>query len=78
MKIQNNPFSIAVAYFILIIVISHFFAPPNYSIAQNTISELASQGHAYKGIMQAGLIGFGAVLIIGVIGYFKHYLKAYF
>ncbi|HSG43533.1 MAG TPA: DUF998 domain-containing protein [Anaerolineales bacterium] len=78
MKIPNNPFLIAVAYFILIIVIAHFFAPTNYTFTQNTISELASQGHTYKGIMQAGLIGFGAILLFGVIGYFKRYPKAYF
>ena len=81
MKTQNKsvkPFLIAVAYFILVIVVAHFFAPPNYTFTQNTISELASQGHTYKWVMQAGLIGFGATLIFSVIGYFKRYPKTYF
>ena len=81
MKIQSKslgPFLMAVTYFILIIVVAHFFAPQNYTFTQNTISELASQGHMYKGIMQTGLIGFGAVLIFGILGYFKCFPKKYF
>ena len=78
MRIPNYPFLIAVTYFILVIVIAHFFASPNYDWTKNTISELASQGHTYKGIMQAGLIGFGGILIFGVIVYFKRVSKAYF
>ena len=59
-------FSIAIAYWIAIIILAHFFAPLGYIWTQNTISELASQGHEYKGIMQAGLIGFGALVILAV------------
>ena len=43
-----KPFALAVTYWIAIIIIAHFFAPPGYVLTQNTISELASQGHTYK------------------------------
>ena len=71
-------FAIAVAYFIVIIVLAHFFAPAGYDWTQNTISELASQGHTYKWIMQAGLIGFGFILILGAIRYFKRNTQSHF
>jgi hypothetical membrane protein len=61
-----KPFTLAAAYWIAIIIVAHFFAPPGYVWTQNTISELASQGHAYKWIMQAGLIGFGALILLAV------------
>jgi hypothetical membrane protein len=60
------------------IVLAHLFTPPGYNWTENTISELASQGHRYKGIMQAGLIGFGAILIFGVIKHFKRNRRSYF
>ena len=59
-----KPFTLAVTYWIAIIIIAHFFAPPGYIWTQNTISELASQGHTYKWIMQAGLSGFGALIVL--------------
>lgn len=77
----NRPirlFQFAVVYFVSVIVITHFFVPPNYDWTQNTISELASQGHTYKWIMQTGLIGFGGILFIGVIEYFRESAKRYF
>ena len=61
-----KPFTLAVTYWIAIIIIAHFFAPPGYVWAQNTISELASQGHTYKWIMQAGMSGFGALIALAV------------
>ena len=61
-----KPFTLAVTYWIAIILIAHFFTPPGYVWTQNTISELASQGHTYKWIMQAGLSGFGALLVLAV------------
>ncbi len=75
---RNKLFTFAVTYFIGMIVLAHFFSPPEYDWTQNTISELASQGHTYQGIMQAGLIGFGAILIFGVVEYFKRNQKLYF
>lgn len=71
-------FQVAVVYFVFVIVIAHFFVPPNYDWTQNTISDLASQGHSYKWIMQAGLIGFGSILLVGVVRYFKRNVKLYF
>lgn len=63
---QQRPFTLAVIYWLVIIVIAHFFAPPGYDWMQNTISELTSQGHDHKWIMQAGLMGFGALVILAV------------
>ena len=60
------PFTIAVVYWLVIIIIAHFFAPPGYIWTQNTISELASQGHVHKWIMQVGLMGFGALIVWAV------------
>ena len=76
--LRNKLFAIAVTYFIGMIVLAHFFTPPGYIWTENTISELASQGHRYKGIMQAGLIGFGGTLIFGVVGHFRRHPRLYF
>lgn len=65
MKLQKT-FAFAVAYWLVVIVIAHFFAPPGYVWTENTISELASQGHTYKWIMQAGLMGFGVLIMLAV------------
>jgi hypothetical membrane protein len=73
-----KPISIAVAYFIAIIVLAHFFVPPLYDWTQNTVSDLASQGHTYKWIMQTGFIGFGLLLTWGVIVHFYKNRRAYF
>ncbi len=56
---------IAVIYFIAVIIIAHFFAPPEYNWTQNTVSDLAAQGLKYQWVMQAGFIGFGLLLNIG-------------
>ncbi|MBK9927424.1 MAG: DUF998 domain-containing protein [Anaerolineales bacterium] len=75
---KPRPFLIAVIFFIVVIVIAHFFAPLNYRWEQNTISDLGSQGHVYKWIMQAGFIGFGLILTAGVYSYFRQNNKLYF
>jgi hypothetical membrane protein len=59
-------FTIAIAYWIVIIVVAHLFPPPGYGWTRNTISDLASQGHTYKWIMQAGMIGFGILINLAV------------
>jgi hypothetical membrane protein len=56
----------AVTYFVAMIIAAHFFAPPGYNWTRNTISDLGSQGHARKWIMQAGFIGFGILLAGGL------------
>jgi len=71
-------FAVAVTYFVSVIIIAHFFTSVGYDWTQNTISDLAAQGHSYKWIMQAGLVGFGSALILGVVRYFKAYPKSYF
>ena len=73
-----KPFSTAVIFFIAVIIIAHFFTPPNYDWTQNTISDLASQGHTYKWIMQSGFIGFGLILTIGVLVHFCQSKQRYF
>jgi hypothetical membrane protein len=73
-----KPISVAVAYFIAVIVLAHFFVPPLYDWTQNTVSDLASQRHTYKWIMQIGFIGFGLLLTWGVIFHFNKNRHAYF
>lgn len=68
---KSKLFSIAVIYFVFVILIAHLFAPPGYGWTQNTISELASQGHANKWIMQAGFVGFGVILTASAVYYWK-------
>ena len=46
----------SVVYFVAVILLAHFFAPPAYNWAKNRVSELASQGYKYGWIMQAGFI----------------------
>lgn len=75
---NRKPFSIAVAYFIVVIVVAHFFAQPNYTWTSNTISDLAAQGHANKWIMQAGFIGFGLLTTWGVAFHFNKNRRAFF
>ena len=57
----------AVVYFVAVIFVAHLFAPSGYVWMKNTVSELASQGHRHKWIMQTGFIGFGILLAIGLI-----------
>jgi len=75
---KPKPFIMAAAYFIAVIVLAHFFVPPIYDWTQNTISDLASQGHTYKWIMQAGFIGFGLLIAWGVVAHFNQNRRAYF
>ena len=75
---KQNPFTIAIAYFISVIVLAHFCVPPAYDWTQNTVSDLASQGHTYKWIMQIGFIGFGLLLIWGVLFHLNKNKRAYF
>jgi hypothetical membrane protein len=61
----------AVVYFAAVIVLAHFFAPPGYRWTMNTISDLGSQGHVNKWVMQAGFIGFGLLLAGGLLLNFR-------
>jgi hypothetical membrane protein len=61
----------AVLYFVGVIILAHFFAPPCYLWTKNTISDLGSQGHINKWIMQAGFIGFGLLLASGLLLKFR-------
>jgi hypothetical membrane protein len=61
----------AVLFFMGVILLAHFFAPPGYGWMNNTISDLGSQGHIYKWIMQAGFIGFGLLLTGGLVHKFR-------
>ena len=66
-----KPIYFPVVYFITVIIIAHFFAPPGYVWTRNTISDLGSQGHVNKWIMQAGFIGFGIFLTAAMIFKFR-------
>lgn len=57
----------SIIFFVGVIVVSHFYTQIGYDWTRNTISELASQTHKYKWIMQSGFIGFGILLNIGLI-----------
>lgn len=57
----------SVVYFIVIIIVAHFFVPPEYVWTQNTVSDLAAQGLPNQWIMQAGFIGFGVLLNLGFL-----------
>jgi len=60
----------SVFYFVAVIIVAHFFMPPEYHWTQNTVSDLAAQGLKYQWIMQLGFIGFGTLLNIGLISKF--------
>ena len=53
-------------FFAMAIIAAHFFAPRGYRIANKTISDLASQGHSQKWIMQGGFTGFGILVAAGI------------
>ncbi|MBL7164313.1 MAG: DUF998 domain-containing protein [Anaerolineales bacterium] len=57
----------SVFYFVAVIIIAHFFVPPEYNWLQHTVSDLAAQGLQYQWIMQLGFIGFGLLLNISFI-----------
>jgi hypothetical protein len=62
--------AVSIIYFVGVIIIAHFYSQPGYEWSQHTISTLAAQDHANKGIMQAGFIGFGILLNAGLISKF--------
>lgn len=68
----------SILYFVTIIVIAHFFAPPEYQWTQNTISDLAAQGVTHQWIMQAGFIGFGLLLNLGFVQKFRAIKKVFY
>jgi len=55
----------SIFFFVAVIVLAHFFTPPEYNWTQNTVSDLAAQGMKYQWIMQVGFIGFGLLLNLG-------------
>jgi len=57
----------SILFFVAVIVLAHFFTPPEYNWTQNTVSDLAAQGLKYQWIMQAGFIGFGLLLNFGFV-----------
>ena len=56
----------SVIYIIMAIVLAQSAAPDTYNWQRNTVSELAAQGYSFGWIMQAGFIGFGGSLALGV------------
>jgi hypothetical membrane protein len=62
-----NLIRFSIFYFVAVIILAHFFTPPQYRWTQNTISDLAAQGMIYQWIMQVGFIGFGLLLNLGFL-----------
>lgn len=58
--------NIAILYFVVVILIAHFFTPAEYHWTTNTISDLAAQNYNKAWIMRAGFISFGLLLNIGM------------
>ncbi|MCP4603329.1 MAG: DUF998 domain-containing protein [Proteobacteria bacterium] len=68
----------SVFYFVAVIIIAHFFMPPEYHWTRNTVSDLAAQGLKHQWIMQLGFIGFGLVLNVGLAGKFVVAKKVFY
>lgn len=75
---MKRPFLYSVIYLGIVILVAHFFAPPHYDWTKNTISDLGSQGHVYKWIMQAGFLGFGGSLLVAALKDFRLRPDRYF
>ena len=58
---------VSVIYFVVVIVIAHFFVPREYNWTKNTISDVAAQGLKNQWIMKVGFVGFGLLLNLGFI-----------
>jgi len=62
---SNHIIIISIIWFVLFMVVAQLFTPAEYSLINNTVSELAAQGYENKWIMQIGLIGFGVIFTLG-------------
>lgn len=58
--------SVAVLFLCSCILLAHVLAPETYLWTEHTVSHLAAQGYARKGLMQTGFVGFGLILCVGV------------
>ncbi len=56
-------YTIAVAYFLSLLILAHLAAPEAYRWQVHTISQLAAQAYANAWIMRVGFIGFGVLAI---------------
>jgi hypothetical membrane protein len=57
----------SICWYITALVIAQAVAPPEYRWLDHTVSELAAQGYPLAWIMRLGLIGFGALLAVGLV-----------
>lgn len=58
---------LSVGFICLVITSAHFAASRQYSWTQNTISDLGAQGYSRGWILRMGLIGFGLMMISGIL-----------
>ena len=65
------PILTAVTYFVVVIIIAHFFMPEAYYWTQHTVSELAAQGLPNQWVMKTGFIGFGLLINLAFIWKFR-------
>jgi len=72
-NLMKNYLYIPVTFLIIIIILAHFFPPIGYQWRENTISELASQGHDNAWIMRSGFIGFGIFLTLSLMASWQQY-----
>jgi hypothetical membrane protein len=60
---------IPITYFVIVIIVAHYFVPRDYYWVENTISEMAAQHLPNGWIMRLGFIGFGMLLIMTLISF---------
>lgn len=72
---MKNHLNIPVAFLTIVIILAHFFPPVGYQWTDNTISELASQGHDNAWIMQSGFIGFGILITLSLMTSWQQYTQ---
>ncbi len=58
---------LAVAVVTAFIVVAHAIAPDAYSMSENTVSQLGSQGYALAWVMRLGFASFGGLLVAGAV-----------
>jgi len=58
---------LSVIYIAVVIGVAHIMATKQYSWKQNTLSDLGSQGYGKSWIMRLGFVGFGLIMIGGLL-----------
>jgi hypothetical membrane protein len=68
MEIFKNQYPVfATVFFVVVILLAHLLSPSSYEWSRNTISDLGAQGYSKNFVMRIGLVGFGGLLVAGVL-----------